>query len=103
MKEREFLEKKVERELMSEEEFKKYLEDNRGLKNFDAVRKYKSVARAIRRGHVTDIGVMAPKRPFNNRANTCKRKGTHSRTNNELKKRIYGEYKERFRELSAVQ
>ena len=33
----------------------------------------------------------APKRPFNYRGNTCKRKGKHSRVTNELKKKIYEE------------
>lgn len=62
----------------------------RNLMVFDAVSKYKSVARAMRRGDVTKFGTIAPKRPFNNRANTSKRKGVHSRVMNEYKKSIYG-------------
>ena len=60
-------------------------EELKDLIIFDAVSKYKSVARAIRRGDVTKYGTIAPKRPFNNRANTSR-----SRTMNEYKKNIYG-------------
>lgn len=52
-------------------------EELKDLIIFDAVSKYKSVARAIRR-------------PFNNRVNTSRRAGVHSRTMNEYKKNIYG-------------
>ena len=57
---------------------------------FEAVSKYKSVARAIRRGDVTKFGTTTPSKPFNNRANTSTRKGIHSRVMNEVKKDIYG-------------
>lgn len=60
------------------------------LKIFEAVSKYKSVDRAMRRGDVTKYGTLVPKRPFNNRANTSNRKGVHSRVMNEYKKSIYG-------------
>lgn len=60
------------------------------LMTFDAVSKYKSIARAMRRGDVTQYGTLVPKRPFNNRANTSRRKGVHSRVMNEYKKSIYG-------------
>lgn len=63
------------------------------LKNliiFEAVTKYKSVARAMRRGNVTKFGTLIPKRPFNNRANTSTREDVHSRVMNEIKKNIYG-------------
>lgn len=86
--------KKIERDLMSQEEFEKYLAENSGLKTFEAVSKYKSVNRAIRRGHVVPNGLIVPKRPFNNRANTNKRKGTHSRKTNELKKQIYEQFRQ---------
>jgi hypothetical protein len=65
----------------------------RDLMVFDAVSRYKSVARQMRRNKVTQFGTMIPKRPFNNRANTSGRKGTHSRVNNEYKKEIYGRIK----------
>ncbi|QIN96322.1 hypothetical protein DAC17_23 [Bacteroides phage DAC17] len=65
----------------------------RDLIVFEAVSRYKSVARQMRRNKVTQFGTMIPKRPFNNRANTSGRKGTHSRVNNEYKKEIYGRIK----------
>ena len=63
-------------------------EELKDLIIFDAVSKYKSVARAIRRGDVAKYGTIAPKRPFNNRASTSRR--VNSRTMNEYKKNIYG-------------
>lgn len=86
--------KKIERDLMSQEEFEKYLAEHSGLKTFEAVSRFKSVNRAIRRGHVVPNGLIIPKRPFNNRANTSKRKGVHSRGTNELKKQIYEQFKQ---------
>lgn len=96
----------VERALMSEEEFKKYLgnkadivEDSLtetlNLRDYRAVGKFKSIRRAIRRGLVSPSGTICPKRPFNNRANTSRRKGHHSRVMNEVKKSIYGQLKHR--------
>jgi hypothetical protein len=98
MKDSQLLEKEngVERELMSEEEFKDYLENNpHGLHlvTYQAVGKFKSVRRAIRKGLVSPTGFIAPARPFNNKKNSCKR-GKHSRPMNEEKKRIYASIKE---------
>lgn len=99
--------KTIERPLMSEEEFKDYMEKNRvdivgdfygnilHLRTYEAVSKFKSVRRAIRRGHVSLDGIIFPKRPFNNKANTCKRKGHYSRTINGRKKMIYEQLKHR--------
>lgn len=87
-------ESKVEGPLMGQEEFEKYMADNRGLKTFEAISKFKSVNRAIRRGDATPWGAIMPKRPFNNKANSSNRKGVHSRKTNELKKQIYGQFKE---------
>lgn len=84
---------KVERPVMSQEEFEKYMADSKGLNTFEAVGKFKSVRRAIKKGLVTPWGIIAPKKPFNNRANTSNRKGTHSRKNNDFKKQIYGQCK----------
>lgn len=81
----------VERELMPQEEFEKYIKDNSGLRTFEAVGRYKSVRRAIKRNHVTGEGFLIPKRPFNNRANTSKKKKAHSRSTNEYKRNIYGQ------------
>ena len=96
----------VERPLMSEEEFKKYLgnkadivedplTETLNLRDYRAVGKFKSIRRAIRRGLVSPSGTICPKRPFNNRADTSRRKGHHSRVMNEVKKSIYGQLKHR--------
>lgn len=54
--------------------------------DYSAVSKFKSVRRAIRRGHVDLMfGIVYPNRPFNNR------KPTMGRSHNQLKKRIYGQ------------
>lgn len=56
--------------------------------NYNAVSKFKSVRRAIKRGHVDlFFGIVYPRRPFNNRRPTL------DRAHNELKKRIYGQLK----------
>lgn len=96
----------VERALMSEEEFKKYLgnkadivedplTETLNLRDYRAVGKFKSIRRAIRRGLVSPSGTICPKRPFNNRANTSRGKGHHSRVMNEVKKSIYEQLKHR--------
>lgn len=82
-------EKKIERDLMSLEEFKKYLNSTRPLQTYIGTLKYKSVWRAMRRGHVTPDGQLIPKRPFSNGGNRSSRKGVHSKEMNELKKSIY--------------
>ena len=91
---------------MSEEEFKKYLgnkadivedplTETLNLRDYRAVGKFKSIRRAIRKGLVSPSGTICPKRPFNNRANTSRGKGHHSRVMNEVKKSIYGQLKHR--------
>lgn len=95
--------KKIERALMSQEEFENYI--SKGiivlhLITYDGVHRFKSVRRAMRRGHMTSEGIVMPRRPFNNRANTSKRKGVHSRSTNELKKKIYGQLKQYQRRAS---
>ena len=95
--------KLVERPLMGEEEFKDYLKDNRvdivkdfyennilHLRTHEAVKRFKSVRRAIRKGHVSLDGVIYPKRPFNNAKH---KKGSL----NDEKKRIYEQLKHRQR------
>ena len=92
--------KLVERTLMGEEEFKDYLKDNRVdiIKDFyennilhlrihEAVKRFKSVRRAIKRGHISLDGVIYPKRPFNNAKH---KKGSL----NDEKKRIYEQLKQ---------
>lgn len=98
--------KLVERPLMGEEEFKDYLKDNRvdivkdfyennilHLITFNAVKRFKSVRRAIRRGHISLDGIIYPKRPFNN---VKYKKGSL----NDKKKRIYEQLKHRQRKTA---
>lgn len=54
-----------------------------------ATQRYKSLGRALRRGRVEYSGIVVPSKPFNNRGNTSKRKGKHSRTINEQCKKMY--------------
>lgn len=81
------MEEKIERPIMTEDEFKEYIKAS-SLRLFDAVRKFKSVKRAIRRGHVSPIGEVYPNRPFNNR------KPTKGRSFNKKKKLIYARLKQ---------
>lgn len=93
--------KVVERPLMSEGEFKNYMEKNRvdivgdfyergilHLRTFEAVKRFKSVRRAIRRGQVSLDGFIYPKRPFNN--------AKHGKNSlNDKKKKTYEQLKHR--------
>ena len=92
--------KTIERPLMSEEELKDYIKKNRvdivgdfyergilHLRTYEAVSRFKSVRRAIRRGHISLDGVIYPKRPFNNAKH---KKGSL----NDEKKRIYEQLKQ---------
>lgn len=98
--------KLVERPLMSEGEFKDYMEKNRvdivgdfyergilHLRTYEAVSRFKSVRRAIRRGHISLDGVIYPKRPLNNAKH---KKGSL----NDEKKRIYEQLKHRQRKTA---
>lgn len=78
--------------VMTEEEFQNELHNKLNLRFFECTRKFKSVLRAFRRGHITNYGVIIPNRPFHNKKNTSKRKGVHSRKFNEVKKQLYAEY-----------
>lgn len=84
MEEKKIVEEKVEKEPIINEGMPI------NLKVFDGVSKFKSVRRAMRRGHVTPWGTVAPKRPFNNRS---RKKGT--RPLEIEKERIYGQLKHR--------
>lgn len=57
-----------------------------------ASRRYKSVQRAVNRSRITPFGDPIPKRPFNNRKNTCKR-GKNSRYMSTQRKHWYEERK----------
>lgn len=98
--------KLVERPLMSEGEFKDYMKKNRvdivgdfyergilRLRTYEAVSRFKSVRRAIRRGYISLDGVIYPKRPFNNAKH---KKGSL----NDEKKRIYEQLKHRQRKTA---
>lgn len=98
--------KLVERTLMGEEEFKNYLKNNRvdiikdfyennilHLRTYEAVKRFKSVRRAIKRGHISLDGIIYPKRPFNNAKH---KKGSL----NDEKKRIYEQLKHRQRKTA---
>lgn len=98
--------KLVERTLMGEEEFKDYLKDNRvdiikdfyennilHLRTYEAIKRFKSVRRAIKRGHISLDRIIYPKRPFNNAKH---KKGSL----NDEKKRIYEQLKHRQRKTA---
>lgn len=78
---------KIERPVMTEDEFREYIKAG-SLRLFEAVRRFKSVKRAIKRGNISAIGEIYPRRPFNNR------KPTRGRSTNETKKMIYGRLKQ---------
>lgn len=88
-------------EPISEEEFRKQIHEaalanqkqviedfNNGilhLRDYSGVRRFKSIRRAIRRGHVSIFGDVYPKRPFNN-----KKRGPGSITYK--KRRLYEQF-----------
>lgn len=74
---------------MELEDFKEYLKEH-PLVTLAGVKEFKSLQRAIKRGHVTSSGYPLPKRPFNNR------KPTRGRKENEYKKRLYEHYRRVF-------
>lgn len=49
------------------------------LHMFEGVFKFKSISRAIRRGHMNMYGIIFPKRPFSNSKNKSKRLNKHSK------------------------
>lgn len=80
-------------ELMDAKEFEEYLKNSLNLYNFSGISKFKSIGKAYRKRYISRWGDVYPKRPFNNRRNTSKRKGKHSRVFNEKKKTIYAQFK----------
>lgn len=56
------------------------------LHSFMGVSKYKSIRRAIKRGHVSIFGDIYPRRPFNNR----------STKESKVKRMIYGQIKQTY-------
>lgn len=100
-----FPQEKQQKELtkpISEEEFKKQIHEaavanynkviedfEKGilhLRDYSGVKKFRSIRRAIRRGHVSIYGDVYPKRPFNNK----KRRGLGSITY--TKRRLYEQF-----------
>ena len=58
-------------------------------------KKARSINRAVKRGHFIDwFGNYSHTRPFNNRANTSKRKGVESRREASLAKHLWFSIKE---------
>lgn len=84
MEKQERVEEKIEKESIIKEGM--FL----NLKVFDGVSKFKSIRRAMRRGHVTPWGTIAPKRPFNNRS-----RKRNTRPLQVEKESIYGQLKYR--------
>ena len=102
-KEGEFVEKGVDikdlsedKPIMNEEDYGKFLERNRHISTFKNVGKVRSVKRAINKGRMTPSGVLMPSRPYNNKKNTCKRKGKSSREANDYKRKIYADVRRRY-------
>ena len=84
---------KIERDLMDEGEFKKYLQRVLSYNRIspEAIGNINLLKELLEEGHLPQYGRVVPKRPFNNRSNTSKRKGADSR-NNEVKKTLYGQF-----------
>jgi hypothetical protein len=81
---------KVEIPVMGEKEFEEHVHSIARTKfvTYAAFSKFKSVNRAIRRGLVSPLGIIYPKRPYNNR------KETKGRMLNRNKKSIYERIKQ---------
>ena len=69
--------------------------DELRLVTFNNVSKYKSVRRAMRRGHMVYWGEIIPHRPFNNR------KRTEGRRAQLVKEEIYGRIKNKNRTVKS--
>lgn len=99
-------EKLVEKKPVSIEEFEEKIQDvsnyNRNklyedlnnsilhLVDYSGVRKFKSIRRAIKRGHVSIFGDIYPKRPYNNRKRNKQGDITYER------RKIYEQFRKRF-------
>ena len=68
---------------VSEQEFENYLGNTLNLQNFECVKRFRSVKRAFKKGHITSYGYILPNRPFNNK------KHTKGREANIEKKRLW--------------
>ena len=72
------------------------------LRDYSGVRKFKSIRRAIRRGHVSIYGEVYPHRPFKN-ISTVHNRGGHRvtvKTNTYMKKRYYEQLTHKNRKVA---
>ena len=72
------------------------------LRDYSGVRKFKSIRRAIRRGHVSLYGEVYPKRPFKNISTKHNRAGhvIEVKTNTYMKKRYYEQLTHKNRKVA---
>lgn len=68
---------------ISEKEFESHIRNTLNLQYFESTKRFKSVGRAFRRGHITNFGFILPNRPYNNK------KHTEGRKDNIEKKRLW--------------
>ena len=68
---------------VSEKEFESHIRNTLNLQYFECTKRFKSVGRAFRRGHITNYGFILPNRPYNNK------KHTKGRKDNIEKKRLW--------------
>lgn len=72
------------------------------LRDYSGVKRFKSIRRAIKRGHVSIFGDVYPKRPFKNISTRHTRKGkvVEVKTNTYIKKRMYEQLTHKNRKVS---
>ena len=68
---------------VSEKEFEAHIRNTLNLQYFECTKRFKSIGRAFRRGHITNYGFILPNRPYNNK------KHTEGRKDNIEKKRLW--------------
>ena len=68
---------------ISEKEFESHIRNTLNLQYFECTKRFKSIGRAFRRGHITNFGFILPNRPYNNK------KHTEGRKDNIEKKRLW--------------
>lgn len=68
---------------ISEKEFESHIRNTLNLQYFECTKRFKSIGRAFRRGHITNYGFILPNRPYNNK------KHTEGRKDNIEKKRLW--------------
>ena len=59
---------------ISEKEFESHIRNTLNLQYFECTKRFKSIGRAFRRGHITNFGFILPNRPYNNKKHTEGRK-----------------------------